>query len=128
MTAETAEQFSADFADTRKRSPWREKPDPDYELTSLRSKLKRLQARLDELNKLQDAAQQPADSIKFDGGEIVRNAELNRLQIIFDCIPDDEIRASLKSNGFHWSPRNQAWQRQLTQNAESAARRVLGLR
>ena len=127
MTAEAAEKFSADFADTRQRCPWIDKPFPDYELTSLRGKIKRVEYRISELDKLQAAATQSADSTRFDGGEIVRNAELNRLQIIFDSIPDDETRASLKSNGFRWSPRNQAWQRQLTQNAESAARRVLGL-
>ena len=127
ISEETAARLSADFADTRKQCPWIDKPCPDYELTSLRGKIKRVQARLDELDKLQASAQQPADSTKFDGGEIIRNAELNRLQIIFDRIPDEETRSSLKSNGFHWSPRNQAWQRQLTQNAESAARRVLGL-
>lgn len=42
-------------------------------------------------------------------------------------IPDADTRDALKSNGFRWSPRNKAWQRQLTQNAEYAARRVLGL-
>lgn len=127
MTAEAAEKLSADFADTHLRCPWIDKPFPDYELASLRGKIKRVESRIAELDKLQAAAQEPADSTKFDGGEIVRNAELNRLQIIFDGIPDDETRASLKSNGFRWSPRNQAWQRQLTKNAESAARRVLGL-
>ena len=67
------------------------------------------------------------NTTKFDGGEIVRNAEENRLQILFDEIPDADTRDALKSNGFRWSPRNKAWQRQLTQNAEYAARRVLGL-
>ena len=60
-------------------------------------------------------------------GKIVRNAEENRLQILFDEIPNADTRDALKSNGFRWSPRNKAWQRQLTQNAEYAARRVLGL-
>lgn len=127
LSAEAAAKLTADFADTRQRCPWIDKPCPDYELTSLRGKIKRVESRIAELDKLQAAAQQPADSTKFDGGEIVRNAELNRLQIIFDSIPDEETRANLKSNGFRWSPTNQAWQRQLTQNAESAARRVLGL-
>lgn len=125
MTADAAEKLSACFADTRQRCPWIDKPFPDYELTSLRGKLKRLQARLDELNKLQDAAQQPADSIKFDGGEIVRNAVLNRLQIIFDDIPDPATRSSLKSHGFRWSPSNKAWQRQLTDNALYDAKKIL---
>lgn len=103
------------------------KPYGDFELSSLRGKIKRVQARLADLDKLQAAAQQPDNTTKFDGGEIVRNAEENRLQILFDEIPDADTRDALKSNGFRWSPRNNAWQRQLTQNAEYAARRVLGL-
>jgi len=53
--------------------------------------------------------------------------EADRLQILFDEKPDEETRAALKSNGFRWSPRYSAWQRQLTPNAEQAARRALGL-
>lgn len=105
-----------------------QKPFPDYELTSLRGKIKRTQARLDELTAR--AAKQedgPAESTKFDGGEIVRNLEADRLQIIFDDKPDEELRTALKQNGFRWSPKYGAWQRQLTQNAEYAARRALNL-
>lgn len=105
-----------------------QKPFPDYELTSLRGKIKRAQARLDELTareaKKEDS---PAEGTKFNGGEIVRNLEADRLQIIFDEKPDEELRAALKQNGFRWSPRYSAWQRQLTQNAEYAARQVLDL-
>ena len=39
----------------------------------------------------------------------------------------DEQREALKQNGFRWSPRYGAWQRQLTRNAEIAARCALGL-
>lgn len=73
------------------------------------------------------AAQRTADGAKFPGGEIVRNIEADRLQILFDEKPDEETRAALKQNGFRWSPRYSAWQRQLTPNAEAAARRALGL-
>lgn len=106
---------------------WEQKPCPDYELTSMRGKIKRLQARLDELDKLQAAAEQPAETEDFIGGQIVRNAELNRLQIIFDEVPDTDTRNELKSNGFRWSPTNRAWQHQLTDNAERAARHILGI-
>lgn len=102
-------------------------PYPDYELTSLRGKIKRTQARLEELDKRDAETSQPADSTKFPGGEIVRNLEADRLQILFDEKPDEDTRTALKQNGFRWSPRYGAWQRQLTQNAESAARRVLGI-
>lgn len=125
LSAEEADKLSAEFANTRERFPWIDKPCPDYELTSLRGKIKRTEARIAELDKLQAAAEQPEEAIKFDGGEIIKNAELNRLQIIFDEIPDEETRAALKSNGFRWSPRNQAWQRQLTDNAIRAAERIL---
>ena len=127
LTAEAAAKLTADFADTRQRCPWVKHPIPDYELTSLRGKIKRVQARLDELDKRAQQAEQPAESTKFSGGKIVRNLEADRLQILFDEKPDEEMRAKLKSNGFRWSPRFGAWQRQLTQNAESAARRALGL-
>lgn len=127
LTAEAAAKLTADFADTCQRCPWVKHPIPDYELTSLRGKIKRVQARLDELDKRTEQAEQPAESTKFSGGEIVRNLEADRLQILFDEKPDEETRAVLKQNGFRWSPRYSAWQRQLTQNAEIAARRALGL-
>lgn len=105
------------------------KPIPDYELTSIRNRIKTTEARIAELDALDARRADPAgdDTTPFDGGEIVRNAELNRLQIVFDHIPDADTRDALKSNGFHWSPKNKAWQRQLTRNAEIAARAVLGL-
>lgn len=127
LTAEAAAKLTADFADTCQRCPWVKHPVPDYELTSLRGKIKRTQARLDELDKRQEQQAQPTENEKFPGGEIVRNTEADRLQIIFDEKPDDQQRDALKQNGFRWSPRYGAWQRQLTRNAETAARRALGL-
>lgn len=127
LTAETAARLDAQFAETRQRCPWVKHPVPDYELTRLRGKIKRVQARLDELDKRAQQAEQPADNTAFPGGEIVRNLEADRLQILFDEKPDEEMRAKLKSNGFRWSPRYSARQRQLTPNAEAAARRALGL-
>lgn len=104
-----------------------QRPMPDFELASLRGKIKRVQARMAELDRLQAQQASPAAAEEHDGFQIVRNAEQNRLQIIFDGKPDEDTRAALKSNGFRWSPRNNAWQRQLTDNAERAARRALGL-
>lgn len=127
LTAEAAAKLTADFADTQERCPWIKHPVPDYELTSLRGKIKRVQARLDELDKRAEQAEQPAESTKFSGGEIVRNLEADRLQILFDEKPDDETRQKLKERGFRWSPRYNAWQRKLTDNAMYDARRALGL-
>ena len=102
-------------------------PFPAYELDSIRGKIERTEQRLAELDRREQQAAEPQTGTAFDGGQIVRNIDLNRLQILFDTIPDADTRAALKHNGFRWSPKNQAWQRQLTDNAERAARQVLRL-
>ena len=102
-------------------------PFPAYELASIRGKIERTEQRLAELDRREQQAEEPQAGTAFDGGQIVRNIDLNRLQILFDAIPDADTRAALKQNGFRWSPKNQAWQRQLTDNAERAARQVLRL-
>lgn len=127
ISPERAAKWNAELADAKSRGYVMDNPVPSYELTSMRGKIKRLQARLDELDKLQAAAEQPAETEDFIGGQIVRNAELNRLQIIFDEVPDTDTRNELKSNGFRFSPTNRAWQRQLTDNAERAARHIIGI-
>ena len=124
MTAEAAAKLTADFSDTQERCPWVKSPVPDFELTSLRGKIKRVQARIDELDKRAEQQNAPTENTKFDGGEIVRNLEADRLQIFFDEKPDDELRAALKANGFRWAPSQGAWQRQLTDNAIRAAKRL----
>ena len=37
------------------------------------------------------------------------------------------MRVELKGNGFKWSPKAGAWQRQLTDNAFHAAGRIVGI-
>ncbi len=125
LTAEAAAKLTADFSDTQERCPRVKSPVPDYELTSLRGKIKRVQARIDELDKRAEQQNANTENTKFDGGEIVRNLEADRLQILFDEKPGDELRAALKANGFRWAPSQGAWQRQLTDNAIRAAKRLL---
>lgn len=127
LSADEAEKISAEFEKTKSKCPWIDKPFPSYELASLRGKIKRVRARLDELDKLNARRENPDQEEKHDGFWIVRNAEQNRLQILFDEKPDDKTREALKAHGFRWSPKNGVWQRQLTQNAERAARIALGL-
>lgn len=121
ISDQCAESFDQAILDS---PPFAQTPFPSFQLTSLRGKIKRVQARLDELDKRASEQGQPEENIKFDGGEIVRNLEADRLQILFDEKPDEATRAKLKQNGFRWSPTNSAWQRKLTPNAEIAARRV----
>ena len=71
--------------------------------------------------KLVQQANRENMEIAFEGGTIVYNYDEDRLQILFDAVPDSDMRTKLKGNAFKWPPRNQAWQRQLTQNAVIAA-------
>ena len=121
MSDETAEHNDAAIASA---PAFAQRPMPDFEIASLRGKIKRVQARLDELEKLK--AGDAPEGWKFDGGEVVINTELNRLQIFLDDRPDDEMKQQLKSRGFRWAPSQGAWQRQLTDNAIYAAKAVTG--
>lgn len=57
--------------------------------------------------------------------QTVINETENRLQLVFDGKPEEEERNILKKNGFRWSPRFKAWQRQLTENAVCAVWQVV---
>lgn len=63
----------------------------------------------------------------FDGGTVEFCYSEERIRIHFNSIPNVEMRAKLKSEAFKWSPKNSAWQRQLTPNAVRATKRVLGV-
>lgn len=63
--------------------------------------------------------------ILFDGGRVIKNYSEDRLQIVFDTKPQPDVISNLKHNGFRWSPRFSAWQRQLTDNAYYAVTRVV---
>lgn len=96
---------------------------PAYALSNNNANIRRIKERIAALKK-QQSEDGPA-GWSFDGGEVVVNKELNRLQIIFDDKPDAALRAQLKSAGFRWAPSQSAWQRQLTDNAICAAKTAL---
>ena len=95
---------------------------PTYRLSYNLAEIKRVKQRIAEL---EHRAENPFQGWTFDGGEVVTNAEANRLQIIFADKPDEVLRGLLKKRGFKWSPRFHAWQRQLTNNAVHAAKEIL---
>ena len=63
--------------------------------------------------------------ILFEGGRVIKNYSEDRVQIVFDTKPQPDVISNLKHNGFRWSPRFSAWQRQLTNNAYYAVSRVI---
>ncbi len=80
------------------------------------------------VQKREEAANRENKEIAFEGGKVVFNYEEERIQILFDGIPDSDMRSNLKSRAFKWSPRNKAWQRQLTSNAIDAVERILEIK
>lgn len=74
--------------------------------------------------KSEEAARVDHKEQTFGDVRVVWNRVLDRLQIIFPDKPSDEERAALKSHAFRWSPREGAWQRKLTRNAEIATARL----
>lgn len=69
----------------------------------------------------------PSDEIPFNGGKVVLNYSLNRLQIMHDVKPGPEVISKLKSEGFRWSPSNTAWQLFLHNTAKYKASRITGV-
>lgn len=59
-----------------------------------------------------------------EGFKIVENFDMDRIQIVFPDKPSEGERAILKGEAFKWAPSQGAWQRQLTNNARWAAKRV----
>lgn len=107
-------------------------PFPPYELTNNNAKIRATKARIAQIERIKseaEAAQSVEDQAesKYSGlpFEVVENAEIMRLQLIFEDKPDAETRAILKKHGFKWAPSNSAWQRQLTQNAKYALERII---
>lgn len=104
------------------------KPFQSYTLSNNNAEIRRIKKRLESL---EAAKAQPVEESKREGEicgepcEIVENAEIMRLQIIFDGKPSAECRQALKSHGFRWAPSQGAWQRQLTNNARHALRAIL---
>lgn len=104
-------------------------PYPPYELTNNNAKIKNTKNRIAEIERLkaqvQQADQQPNNEYENELFEVVENTELMRLQLIFDGKPDEATRTVLKKNGFRWSPKNNCWQRQLTDNAKYSLKRII---
>lgn len=120
---ENAEKMDIEIS---KHFSWEKQPFPSYELTSINSKIKRVKERIAHISNL--LTNQPFKDFDFEGGKVVANYTEDRLQVIFDSKPDEEIRANMKNNGFRWAPSQGAWQRQLTKNAYNSARLIFEIK
>lgn len=95
-----------------------------YQLTNNLAKIKDTQARL---NRLTAIASTPDRTIELEGVTVELCNSEERIRLHFEGKPDHEMITKLKQAAFKWSPRNMAWQRQLTSNALYATKRLLGV-
>ena len=115
LLPEQLEKLKADMA-----SSWHleDKPFATWALSNNSAEIRRVKDRIKSLSQQKEIG---FVGWEFDGGKVEANTEANRLQIFFEDKPDEATREALKSNGFRWSPKAGAWQRQLTSNAYYAA-------
>ena len=118
LSAERIEAMKGEMS-----SQWHieDKPYPSWALSNNNAEIRRIKGRIADLTKKQETAYA---GWEFDGGMVEANKEDNRLQIYFEEKPDEKTREALKENGFRWSPKAGAWQRQLNDNAIYAADRL----
>ena len=115
LPPEELEKLKADMA-----SSWHleDKPFATWALSNNSAEIRRMKDRIKSLSQQKEIG---FVGWEFDGGKVEANTEANRLQIFFEDKPDEATREALKNNGFRWSPKVGAWQRQLTSNAYYAA-------
>lgn len=118
LSPEQIEKLKADMS-----SQWHleDKPFASWALSNNNAEIRRVKERIKSLSQQKEIGYA---GWEFAGGRVEANTDANRLQIFFDKKPDEATRAEMKSNGFRWSPKEGAWQRQLTDNAYYAANYV----
>lgn len=119
MTEEEIEELKASM---QTGFHFEDRPFQRYEISNNGQNLRKTKERLEELKA---AKEQENKEEKNDLFTVIENADIMRLQLMFNEKPEEEVREILKKNGFRWSPKNQAWQRQLTSNAKRSLHIVI---
>lgn len=101
---------------------WQSVGFPTYQLQNNLAKIKATQAAIERHKAMAEAEDK---EIKFNGGRVVVCNSDERMRFYFDEIPSSDVRSMMKRNAFKWSPKNGAWQRQLTANCKFATKRII---
>ena len=101
---------------------WQSVGFPTYQLQNNLAKIKDTQAAIERHKAMAEAEDK---EITFNGGRVVVCNSEERIRFYFDEIPSVEVRNLMKRNAFKWSPKNGAWQRQLTANCKFDTKRIL---
>lgn len=100
--------------------PWK-----GYQAASLSNNLAKIKATQAAIERHKAMAEAEDKEIAFNGGRVVVCNTDERMRFYFDEMPSAEVRALMKRKAFKWSPKNGAWQRQLTANCKFDTKRIL---
>lgn len=121
VTDEDAASADAQLAEMREGI---RRPVPAWQLSNRNGEIKRIKDRLAQLRKVDEMEH---TEIEFEGGTIITNEDVDRVQILFDEKPDEATRSKLKTYGFRWSRTEGAWQTQRTPQSLRRACYLLGI-
>lgn len=104
------------------REEIKSRPHSTWELQNIGAEIRRIKQRIKQIEELEEL---DFKDIEFTGGKAILNREVNRIQIIFDDKPSEEVRNILKHRGFKWSRYENAWQRLYNKNTIYATNRAI---
>lgn len=81
-----------------------------YKLSNSSANIRNVEKRIEHLKRQNLKV---STDVIINGIRIFENQEANRLQLIFEGKPSEDIRKKLKSMGFRWAPSECAWQRHI---------------
>ena len=117
----TQEQIDSLKAEMQRDWRYEDKPFATYQLSNNNAEIHRVEDRLKKLRAAKTEGNTESENEYF---RTVENVEIMRLQLFFEEKPESDVRDILKKNGFRWSPKNNCWQRQLTDNARYSLEKV----
>jgi hypothetical protein len=94
---------------------------PDYSLARIKADIRRVKKRLNQINEIKN--REPSIEMVNDI-RILEDIESMRIRLYFPRKPSMDIINTLKSHGFHWSPRQRAWQRLISREAKYWAYKI----
>lgn len=128
VEALTKKQEDMKAANAQARKDGKTAPFPPFKLSNNNQNIRATKRRIESLKAAKEqGTERQHIELMGESAEVVENAELMRLQLLFGGKPSEQIRTQLKKHGFRWSPKNGAWQRQLTDNARYALKTLLEL-
>ena len=98
-----------------------------YVLGNLGAEIRRVKGRIENIEKTQSMPSRERSFTSKTAGTFSysEDPETMRSSFTFEGKPPAEVRQTLKSNGYRWSPSTGTWTRQLTGNARYSAKRIV---